>query len=89
MNSYIYSLLIGSRYIELSDKLKNPMKGLNSIKNNDNKCFVWCHIRHLNPLKIHLERIKKIDQNMVKDLGYESIKCPVSKTNIQKRKKGK
>ena len=48
--------LIGSTYIELPDKLKNPMKGLINIKNNDNKCFLWCHIRHLNPLKIHPER---------------------------------
>ena len=23
-----------------------------NIKNNDRKCFLWCHIRHLNPLKI-------------------------------------
>ena len=65
------------------------MKDLNYIKNNDNKYFVWCHIRHLNPLKIRPERITKVDKNMVKDLGYESIKFPVSKTNIQKRKKGK
>ena len=35
------------------------MKGLINFKNNDNKCFRWCHIRHLNPLKIHPERIKK------------------------------
>ena len=55
VNISIYSLLIGSTYIEIPDKLKNPMKGLISIKNNDNKCFLWCHIRHLNPLKIHLK----------------------------------
>ena len=48
--------LIGSTYIELPDKLKNPMKGLINTQNNDNKCFLWCHIRHLNPLKIHPER---------------------------------
>ena len=65
------------------------MKDLNYIKNSDNKYFVWCHIRHLNPLKIRPERITKVDKNMVKDLGYKSIKFPVSKTNIQKRKKGK
>ena len=37
------------------------MKGLINIKNNDNKCFLWCHIRHLNPLKTHPERITKAD----------------------------
>ena len=59
VNISVYSQLIGSTYIELLDKLKNPMKGLINIKNNDKKCFLWCHIRHLNPLKIHPERIAK------------------------------
>ena len=43
-----YSPLIGSTYIELPSGLKNSKKGLINIKNNDNKCFLWCHIRHLN-----------------------------------------
>ena len=62
VNISIYSPLIGSTYIELPDKLKNPMKSLINIKNNDNKCFLWCHIRHLNPLKIHPEGITKADK---------------------------
>ena len=37
VNISIYSPLIGSTYIELPDKLKNPMKGLINIKSNDNK----------------------------------------------------
>ena len=32
------------------------MKVFINIKNDD-KCFLWCHIRHLNPLKTHPERI--------------------------------
>ena len=35
---------MGSTYIELLDQLKNSKKGLINIKNNDNKCFLWCHI---------------------------------------------
>ena len=62
MNTSIYSRLIGSTYIELPDKLKNPVKGLINIKNSENKCFLWCHIRHLNPLKMHPERITKVDK---------------------------
>ena len=46
----------------MSNKLRNLMKGLVNIKNNDNKYFLWCHIRHLNPLKIHSERITKRDK---------------------------
>ena len=63
VNVSSYSPLIGGTYIELLEKLKNPMKGLINIKNNDNKCFLWCHIRHLNPLKIHPESITKAYKN--------------------------
>ena len=53
------------------------MKGLINIKNNDNKCFLGRHIRHLNLVKIHSERITKKDKNMINDLDYEGIKFPV------------
>ena len=79
MNISIYSPIIGSIYIELPDKLKNPAEDLINIKKNDNKCFLWCHIRHLNPSKIHPERIPKVDKKMINDLDYEGIKFPVSK----------
>ena len=51
----MYSPLIGSIYIELPEKLKNPRKGLINIKTNDNKCFFWYHIRHLNLVKRYPE----------------------------------
>ena len=62
VNISVYSPLSESTYIELPNKLKNPMKGLIKDKNNDNKCFLWCHIRHLNLVKTHPERIAKEDQ---------------------------
>ena len=40
VNISVYSPLPGSTYIELPDKLKNPMKGLINIKNDGNKCFL-------------------------------------------------
>ena len=60
------------------------MKVLINIKSNDNKCFLWCHIRHLNPLKIHPERVTKADKNMVNDLGYKGIEFFVSKKDLKK-----
>ena len=54
VNISIYSPLIGSTHIKLPDQLKNPMTGLINIKNNDNNCFLWCHIRHLSLVKTHL-----------------------------------
>ena len=53
VNISVYSPLIGITCIDLPDKLKNPLKGLINIKNNDNKCFLCCHIRHLNLVKTH------------------------------------
>ena len=44
-----YKPLKGSSYIELPTELRNPAKGLINLKNKDNECFRWCHIRHLNP----------------------------------------
>ena len=52
-NHYInivnYNPLKGSSYIKLPQELRNSAKGLINMKNNDNECFRWCHIRHLNP----------------------------------------
>ena len=58
----IYNTLSGSLYINWSHKIRKSTKGLINIKNNDNKCFLWCHIRYLNPLKIHPGRMKKADK---------------------------
>ena len=87
VNISIFSPLSGSTYIELPPRLKNPMIGLINIKNNDNKCFLWCQIRHLNPLKVHPERITKADKNMVNNLDYEGIEFPVSGKDFGKIEK--
>ena len=73
--------MIGSTYIELPSGLKHSKKGLINIKNNNNKCFLWCHVRHFNPLDKNRQRITKEDKNMINDLNYEGIKFPVSKTD--------
>ena len=54
------------------------MKGLINIKSNDNKCSLWCHIRHLNSLKINPAGTKE-NKNIINNLDYEGIKFPVSK----------
>ena len=79
-----YSPLVGSTYIELPDQLKNSKKGLINMKNSDNKCFLWCHIRHLNLLKTHPERITKKDKELVSKLNYEGINFPVSRKDYCK-----
>ena len=79
LNVSLYSPLIGSTYIELPDELKNARKGLINIQNDDNKCFLWCHIRHLNLIDKSPQRITKKDKELVRKLNYERINFPVSK----------
>ena len=82
MNISAYSPLVGNTYIELPDELKNPMKCLINIKNNDNKCFLWCHIRHLNLSERNAQRIARKDWEVVNKLDYEGTNFPVSKKII-------
>ena len=61
-NISIHNPLSGSMCTELPNELKNSKKGLINIENNDNKCFLWCHVRHLNPLNKNSQRITKVDK---------------------------
>ena len=63
INISTYRLLSGSSYISLPVELRSPRKGLISIKNKDQKCFLLCHVRYINPSKEHPDRIKKLTKN--------------------------
>ena len=89
-NHYInivnYSPLKGSSYIKLPQELRNSAKGLINMKNKDNECFRWCHIRHLNPQDKDPQRIKKTDKQYIEKLDYSSIEFPVTVKQINKIK---
>ena len=87
INVTTYTPLHGSSYIELPMELKNPKKGLINIKNKDDECFRWCHIRHLNPLEKNPQRIKKEDKKTINELNYEGIEFPVSQKHYNKVEK--
>ena len=53
INISTYRPLSGSSYVKLPSELRSPRKGLVNIKNKDQKCFLWCNVRHINPVKIH------------------------------------
>ena len=84
MNISANSPLVGSAYVRLPDKLKHPMKGLVNIKNNDIKCFLWCHVRHLHLIERNSQRITKEDKKLVSKLNYEGFDFPVSKKDYCK-----
>ena len=62
----------------------HPMKGLINIKNDDNTCFLWCHVRHLNLDCVKPSRITKKDKEIVKELNYSCVDFPVSKKDYDK-----
>ena len=78
LNIVQYQPMKGSSYIKLPQELRNSAKGLINMKNKDNECFRWCHIRHLNPQDIHPERIKKSDKEYINKLDYSGIEFPVT-----------
>ena len=79
-----YKPLEGKPYIPLPKELQNNLKGLINLKNDDNECLRWCHIRHLNPQEVHPQRIKKTDKKMVQELNYQGVDFPVSVKNYNK-----
>ena len=91
LNVTLYKPLNGSSYMELPMELpmelRNPKKGLINIKNKDDECFRWCHIRHLNPQTEHPETIKKEDKKMINELNYDGIDFPLSQKHYNKVEK--
>ena len=86
INISTYRPLSGSSYMDLPVELRSPRKGLINIKNKDKKCFLWCHVRHINPSKEHPERIKKTDKKIAEKLDYDGIEFPVQEKILTRLK---
>ena len=90
-NHYInvvkYEPIKGSSYIKLPTELRKSAKGLINMKNEDNECFRWCHIRHLNPQDKYPQRIKKVDKQFIENLDYSGIEFPVTTKQYNKIEK--
>ena len=72
--------------MKLPAELRSPKNGLINIKNEDQKCFLWCHVRHINPVKIHPERITKEDKKLVKELDYDHVDFSVQEKDFSRIK---
>ena len=64
LNISRYAPLVGSTFIELPKELSSSMKGLINLRNKDDKCFLWCRVRHLNPVSDSASRIKRVDKKI-------------------------
>ena len=83
--------LIESKYINISTYRQLPASSkikllpeLINIKNNDQKCFLWCRVRHVNPVIIHPERITREDKELANDLNYDRVGFPVREKDLSK-----
>ncbi|MCG8571960.1 MAG: hypothetical protein MJB14_17635 [Spirochaetes bacterium] len=87
VNVVKYVPLRGNSYIPLPKELQNSKKGLINLKNGDNKCFLWCHVRHLNPQNKDPQRIKLTDKEFQIKLDYSGITFPVTIKQINRIEK--
>ena len=81
-----YRPLRGNTWIRLTEKLANK-KAIINIKNKDNKCFLWCVLRALNPKDNHKERVDKELMEKENTLNMEGIEYPVNLKDINKFEK--
>ena len=73
-----YEPLSGSSYIPLPKILNNSKKSLINIKNKDYKCFMWCHVRLINPQNRNAKRIHKGDKKIAAKLNYSGLEFPLN-----------
>ena len=72
----IWDPLKASSYIDLPKELKNK-KAIINMKNEDNKCFLWCVLRALNPKDKNAERIDKDLKSKEDTVNMKGINYPV------------
>ena len=84
LNIVKYEPTKGSSYIKLPIELQHHRKGLINLKNKDNECFRWCHVRHKCKMDKDPQRIKKSDRKYVSELNYDGVEFPVDIKQIKK-----
>ena len=78
-----YNPLRGETWIPLPKELANK-KAIINMKNKDNKCFLWCGLRALNPCEKDPQRIDKKLKEKENTLNMDRIEYPVSLKDIDK-----
>ena len=81
-----YNPLRGETWIPLPKELANK-KAIINMQNKDNKCFLWCVLRALNPKDNHPERVDKELKLKENTLNMDGIEYPVSLKDIDKFEK--
>ena len=86
LHTVSYKPLRGETYIPLPKELADK-KAIINIQNKDNKCFLWCVLRALNPDKNNPQRLDKKRIGKESTLNMEGIDDPVSLKDLNKFEK--
>ena len=86
LHTVSYKPLRGDTWIPLPKELADK-KAIINMQNKDNKCFLWCVLRALNPKGGHPERLDKKLMGKENTLNMERIDYPVSFEDINKFEK--
>ena len=81
VNVAAYKPIEGSSYINLPAEIKNRNATIN-LQNDDNECFRWCHIRHLNPRTNNPQSAHQ-DCNLKLRINPDKLKIPVIFHNLR------
>ena len=87
LHTDIWDPIKGSSYIDLPKELKNKKAIINMKNKDNNKCFLWCVLRALNPKDKDAERIDKDLKSKEHTLNMEGIDYPVSLKDIKRFEK--
>ena len=82
--SYKVEIIEKKDPVKQLEALRSSKKWLNNIQNDDQKCFLWSHVRHSNPVKIHPEKITEEDKKLANDLDYDGIEFLVREKDFSK-----
>ena len=83
LHTVIWDPLKASSYIKLPEELKNK-KAITNMKNEDDKCLLWCVLRGINPKDNHPERIDKDLKSKEHTLNMTGISYPVDFRGIDR-----
>ena len=80
-----YDPLVARSYIPLPSEIQNKKATIN-IKNSDDKCFIYCLGRALDPTpeKTNLERVSTHLEMVCESLGLNNIKTPLNEQDLPK-----
>ena len=84
LHTVSYNPLRGETWIPLPKELSYKKAIIINMQNKDNKCFLWCVLRALNPHEKDPQRLDKKLKEKENTLNMEGIEYPVSLKDIDK-----